>query len=73
MRVYNVGTIGGLAAEVRKTWPRAGWNVEIGNYSGNIPTSTVYFRPEPTRSPPPALAEDFDEVEPGSASRTPAP
>jgi hypothetical protein len=68
VRVYNNSTIGGLAAEVREDLAARGWNVvEIGNYSaGNIPTSTVYFRPgTDEESAARALAEDFGmRVEP---------
>lgn len=47
VRVYNNGTISGLAADAAEDFRGAGWDVvEVGNYSeGIIPTSTVYFRP----------------------------
>ncbi|HEY2564756.1 MAG TPA: LytR C-terminal domain-containing protein [Acidimicrobiales bacterium] len=47
VRVYNNGTIKGLAARATADL-QANWFdvVETGNYSqGNIPTSTVYFTP----------------------------
>lgn len=47
VRVYNNSTTPGLATRVSDDVERAGWQVaEKGNYSsGNIPTTTVYFRP----------------------------
>jgi hypothetical protein len=47
VRVYNNSTTPGLAARAADDVARAGWQVaEKGNYSsGNIPTTTVYFRP----------------------------
>ncbi|RKT52270.1 LytR C-terminal domain-containing protein [Saccharothrix australiensis] len=47
VRVYNNSTIGGLAAKASDDVRRAGWEVaEVGNYpQGQIPTTTVYFRP----------------------------
>ncbi|TWP51082.1 LytR family transcriptional regulator [Lentzea tibetensis] len=47
VRVYNNSTITGLAARASDDVKRAGWEVsETGNYSqGQIPTTTVYFRP----------------------------
>ncbi|MFE9743807.1 LytR C-terminal domain-containing protein [Saccharothrix saharensis] len=47
VRVYNNSTTQGLAARASDDVQRAGWEVaEKGNYSsGNIPTTTVYFRP----------------------------
>jgi hypothetical protein len=47
VRVYNNGTISGLAAQAAGDFRGDGWNVtEVGNYSqGLIPTSTVYYRP----------------------------
>ncbi|GAA1263402.1 LytR C-terminal domain-containing protein [Saccharothrix xinjiangensis] len=47
VRVYNNGTISGLAARVSNDVRGAGWEVaETANYSqGLIPTTTVYYRP----------------------------
>lgn len=47
VRVYNNSTITGLGARASDDVKRAGWEVsETGNYSqGQIPTTTVYFRP----------------------------
>jgi hypothetical protein len=47
VRVYNNGTVAGLAAQAAADFRGDGWNVvAVGNYSqGIIPTSTVYFRP----------------------------
>lgn len=46
VRVYNNSTITGLATQAADDFRRAGWNVvEVANYRGLIPTSTVYFRP----------------------------
>lgn len=49
MRVYNNGTIKGLAMCAADDFRRAGFTVvEVGNYSqsqGVIPTSTVYYSP----------------------------
>ena len=47
LRVYNNSLIAGLAAKAQSDFQGAGWTVtEASNYStGNIPTSTVYFRP----------------------------
>jgi len=47
VRVYNNGTIGGLAATAAEDVRRAGWEVaDVANYSqGLIPTTTVYYRP----------------------------
>lgn len=47
VRVYNNSTTQGLAARASDDVARAGWQVaEKGNYSsGNIPTTTVYYRP----------------------------
>jgi hypothetical protein len=47
IRVYNNGTVTGLAAEAAADFRADGWTViTVGNYSqGIIPTSTVYFRP----------------------------
>ncbi|GAB3001132.1 LytR C-terminal domain-containing protein [Saccharothrix stipae] len=47
VRVYNNSTTQGLATRAQADVERAGWQVaEKGNYSsGNIPTTTVYFRP----------------------------
>lgn len=47
IRVYNNGTISGLAARAAQDFRNAGWPVEqVANYpSGTIPTSTVYYRP----------------------------
>ncbi|HEU5471717.1 MAG TPA: LytR C-terminal domain-containing protein [Actinophytocola sp.] len=47
VRVYNNGTVAGLAAEAAKDFRADGWTVtDVGNYSqGIIPTTTVYFRP----------------------------
>ena len=49
VRVYNNGTIKGLAARATADLQNAGFDVvETGNYSqGNIPTSTVYYSPTP--------------------------
>lgn len=46
VRVYNNGTIRGLAARVGHDLAAAGWTVsEVGNYAaGTIPTSTVYYQ-----------------------------
>ncbi|HEX3787706.1 MAG TPA: LytR C-terminal domain-containing protein [Pseudonocardiaceae bacterium] len=45
VRVYNNGTIKGLAAAATADFTQAGFDVvETGNYSqGSIPTSTVYY------------------------------
>jgi hypothetical protein len=45
--VYNNSTTQGLASRASDDVARAGWQVaEKGNYSsGNIPTTTVYYRP----------------------------
>ena len=47
IRVFNNGTISGLAAQAARDFRGDGWNVvEVGNYSqGIIRTSTAYFRP----------------------------
>ncbi|QFZ16435.1 LytR C-terminal domain-containing protein [Saccharothrix syringae] len=47
VRVYNNGTIAGLAADASNDVRRGGWEVvDTANYSqGTIPTTTVYFRP----------------------------
>ncbi|MBB5956584.1 hypothetical protein FHS29_003170 [Saccharothrix tamanrassetensis] len=47
VRVYNNSTVVGLAAKASDDIRRAGWEVaDTGNYSqGQIPTTTVYFRP----------------------------
>ena len=47
VRVYNNGTIKGLAQQAADDLRGAGWNVDsVGNYSqGIIATTTVYFRP----------------------------
>jgi hypothetical protein len=47
VRVFNNGTITGLAARAAQDFQADGWNVvEVGNYSqGIIPTTTAYFRP----------------------------
>lgn len=47
VRVYNNGTITGLAQQAAGDIRSAGWNVDsVGNYSqGIIATTTVYFRP----------------------------
>jgi LytR cell envelope-related transcriptional attenuator len=47
VRVYNNGTIKGLAAQAEQDFRNDGWNVtQVGNYSqGIIPTTTVYYRP----------------------------
>jgi hypothetical protein len=47
VRVYNNGTIQGLAQQAAGDFRSAGWNVgQVGNYSqGIIATTTVYFRP----------------------------
>jgi hypothetical protein len=47
VRVYNNSKITGLAAQAADDFRRHGWVVqETSNYSsGNIPTSTVYYRP----------------------------
>lgn len=47
VRVYNNSTTQGLATRASDDVQRAGWQVaEKGNYSsGNIPTTTVYYRP----------------------------
>jgi hypothetical protein len=47
IRVYNNGTVTGLAAQAAADFRADGWTVvTVGNYSqGIIPTSTVYFRP----------------------------
>jgi hypothetical protein len=46
VRVYNNGTIRGLAARVARELTAGGWTVsEVGNYAqGTIPTSTVYYQ-----------------------------
>ena len=47
VRVYNNSLIKNLAEQAADDFRGSGWRVdEVGNYStGNIPTSTVYFRP----------------------------
>jgi hypothetical protein len=47
VRVFNNGTVTGLAAQAARDFRDDGWNVvEVGNYSqGIIPTTTAYFRP----------------------------
>jgi LytR cell envelope-related transcriptional attenuator len=47
VRVYNNSTVPLLAARAAEDVERSGWQVaETGNYSqGQIPTTTVYFRP----------------------------
>nr|WP_239028606.1 LytR C-terminal domain-containing protein [Pseudonocardia acidicola] len=47
LRVYNNGTIHGLAAQAAQDFRNSGWTVTAeGNYpSGIISTSTVYYRP----------------------------
>ena len=47
VRVYNNSTITGLAARAANDFRADGWQVgQVANYSsGNIPTSTVYYRP----------------------------
>jgi LytR cell envelope-related transcriptional attenuator len=46
VRVYNNGTIRGLAARAARDLTAAGWTVvEVGNYArGAIPTTTVYYQ-----------------------------
>jgi hypothetical protein len=66
VRVYNNGTIGGLAAQAADDFRRNGWVVEaVDNYSaGIIPTSTVYFQPD-NEAAARALAQRFNlRVEP---------
>jgi hypothetical protein len=47
VRVYNNGTIAGMAQQAANDFTAAGYNVAtVGNYSqGIIATTTVYFRP----------------------------
>ncbi|MFC0430224.1 LytR C-terminal domain-containing protein [Kutzneria buriramensis] len=47
LRVYNNGTIKGMAQQAANDFTTAGWHVTtVSNYSqGIIATSTVYFRP----------------------------
>jgi LytR cell envelope-related transcriptional attenuator len=47
VRVYNNSTVTGLAARAANDFRADGWQVgQVANYSsGNIPTSTVYYRP----------------------------
>jgi hypothetical protein len=47
VRVYNNGTVRGLATQAAGDFRAGGWNVtEVDNYKeGIIPTTTVYFRP----------------------------
>jgi hypothetical protein len=47
VRVYNNSTVTGLAARAANDFRADGWTVgQVANYSsGNIPTSTVYYRP----------------------------
>ncbi len=47
VRVYNNSLVKGLADQAAEDMRDAGWRVdEVGNYPhGNIPTSTVYYRP----------------------------
>jgi hypothetical protein len=47
LRVYNNGTIKGMAQQAANDFTSAGWHVtKVDNYSqGIIATSTVYFRP----------------------------
>lgn len=47
MRVYNNGTVTGLAAQAAGDFRAGGWNVaDVGNFNKRIiPTTTVYYRP----------------------------
>lgn len=47
VRVYNNSLVKDLAQRAAEDFRGSGWNVEeVGNYAqGNIPTSTVYYRP----------------------------
>ncbi|HEV3357860.1 MAG TPA: LytR C-terminal domain-containing protein [Pseudonocardiaceae bacterium] len=49
VRVYNNGTIKGLAARAAADLTNAGFDVvQVGNYAqGDIPTSTAYYTPAP--------------------------
>jgi ABC-type transport system substrate-binding protein len=46
VRIYNNGTIRGLAARAARDLSAAGWTVvEVGNFArGTIPTTTVYYQ-----------------------------
>jgi LytR cell envelope-related transcriptional attenuator len=46
VRVYNNGTVRGLAGRAARDLTAAGWTVvEVGNYaSGRIPTTTAYYQ-----------------------------
>jgi hypothetical protein len=62
VRVYNNSTIKGLAARAADDFRGAGWTVTaVANYPyGNIPTSTVYYRPGTAEQPgAQALADEF--------------
>lgn len=66
LRVYNNGTVSGLAAQAADDFRRNGWVVEaVDNYSaGIIPTSTVYYQPD-NEAAARALAQRFNlRVEP---------
>jgi hypothetical protein len=49
VRVYNNGTVHGMASRVAGKMRRAGWHVTtVGNYPGSegvVPATTVYYRP----------------------------
>jgi hypothetical protein len=48
VRVYNHSTIQGLAARAAADLTAAGYNVvSVSGYTGDIPTSTVYYSPAP--------------------------
>jgi hypothetical protein len=62
VRVYNNSTIKGLAARAADDFRNAGWTVTaVANYPyGNIPTSTVYYRPGTAEQPgAQAMAAEF--------------
>jgi hypothetical protein len=49
VRVYNNGTVHGMARRVAQKMRHAGWHVTtVGNYSGSqgiVPATTAYYRP----------------------------
>jgi LytR cell envelope-related transcriptional attenuator len=62
VRVYNNSTVTGLAARAANDFRADGWQVgQVANYSsGNIPTSTVYYRPGTTeQSAASTIASEF--------------
>lgn len=78
VRVFNNGTVSGLAAQAARDFRNDGWNVvEVGNYSqGIIPTTTAYFRQgTDEEAAARALAEKFnmraEQRFPGIANSSP--